>query len=239
MENFETTEKVTDRENFGNPATTEAPNNTQTTTSTDADIDYNLSDLSVPANHQKVNSETLDLEELRLEQDYEEPSGVKKVPSPCSIKKPSKHAFFRVRSGEKWTYKVMIFEGKEQGETYIVHPQIANIIHDLIKRVVLYLAITRDGELFLLPVRLPKPDGRSDSWLESLERAVELAKSKWVRISANMNEGRYNVYEAIGNLPDPTWPNDLTFDDILNKSFNGRVINNKDHPVVKKALGEI
>jgi len=39
-------------------------------------------------------------------------------------------------------------------------------------------------------------------------------------MSANMSAGFYDVYKAVGNIPHPVWPEDMTFDDILKIDFN-------------------
>jgi hypothetical protein len=68
---------------------------------------------------------------------------------------------------------------------------------------------------------------------------IERGKKGWVRMSANMSAGFYDVYTAVGNIPHPVWPEDMTFDDILKIAFKDRVVKDKDHPVVKKLLGAI
>ncbi len=57
-----------------------------------------------------------------------------------------------------------------------------------------------------IPVPLPGEDGTRNPWHESLAQAVEYAKLKWIRITANMHAGGYDVYEAEGELPEPEWP---------------------------------
>ncbi|MGB5832080.1 MAG: hypothetical protein WBG92_08825 [Thiohalocapsa sp.] len=55
---------------------------------------------------------------------------------------------------------------------------------------------------------------------------------------ANMGLGAYEVFEASGDLPDPTWP-ELTFTEILKVAFKGRYITEIDHPVVRRLRGEL
>ena len=59
---------------------------------------------------------------------------------------------------------------------------------------------------------------------------------QWTRITANMAIGAYEVFEAVGQLPEPVWP-DKSFGEILEIAFRGRIIDSADHPVVQRLLG--
>jgi hypothetical protein len=41
---------------------------------------------------------------------------------------------------------------------------------------------------------------------------------KWVRITANMSLGAYEIFEATGDLPDPTWPDLALFAELAGLS---------------------
>ena len=60
-------------------------------------------------------------------------------------------------------------------------------------------AINRQGVLFLWPIRLPGADGKLDDWSRSAMDAADEAKSRWVRITANMSLGAYDVAVASGS----------------------------------------
>lgn len=220
------------------PGAGEASNNTEQSTTTAPDPEGSpTSELQFTQNQSSFNSEDIDLDELRMDQDFSNDLSVTKVLTTIPIQKPARDTFFMVRSGPEWCVTVGTLELKAERETYIVHPKAADYVRDLIVVVILYLAITRDGNIFLIPVKMPKSDGKSDAWTDSRREAVEHAKRKWVRISANMSAGCYNVFTAAGNIPDPEWPEDLTFDDILKIAFRDRIIKDKEHPVVQKMLG--
>jgi hypothetical protein len=86
-------------------------------------------------------------------------------------------------------------------------------------------------------VKLPGPDGKVNSWHSSAAEAAELGMSSWVRMTANMSLGAYELFEATSNnLPDPVWP-DFPFKEILQIAFRDRVIDTPDHPLVKKLQG--
>jgi hypothetical protein len=65
-----------------------------------------------------------------------------------------------------------------------------------------------------------------------------MAMQRWVRVKANMSLGAYEVYEASANIPEPAWPGDLTFDQMLKIAFKGRLVDSFDHPVLKRLRGE-
>jgi hypothetical protein len=62
--------------------------------------------------------------------------------------------------------------------------------------------------------------------------------SRWVRITANMALGAYEIAEATGDLPDPTWP-DLPFEEILKIAFRNHIVDRHDHPVVQRLRGMV
>ena len=64
------------------------------------------------------------------------------------------------------------------------------------------------------------------------------AVGKWVRVSANMSLGAYEICEATGSLSAPQWPA-LPFSEILRIAFKDRLhIDSIDHPMLKKLRGE-
>ena len=63
--------------------------------------------------------------------------------------------------------------------------------------------------------------------------------SHWVRMSANMSAGAYDVFEAAGSLNEPEWP-DVGFKELMEIAFPlERRIDSLDHDVVKRLRGRI
>ena len=87
-------------------------------------------------------------------------------------------------------------------------------------------------------MKLPGPDGKYNEWHRSSAEAAEIAMRKWVRLTANMSLGAYEVFEATGDLPEPTWP-DLPFQEILKIAFRDHIIDSVDHPVVQRLRGAV
>jgi hypothetical protein len=129
-------------------------------------------------------------------------------------------------------------ENKTAGEIYVVSPEVASVLGDLVRPVELYPVIDRQNNPSLVSIPLPGPNGIRNPWHESLAQAVERAKSVWLRIGANKDLGGYEIYEATAKLPDPVWP-DTTMDELLEVAFKGRIITTVDHPIVQERLGRI
>ena len=179
-----------------------------------------------------------DLKSLRLPANYGATLGVKKLLTNVLVCKPKKPQFFRTHSSDDMTFPAMILENKESRESYVVVPEVAQEISELVRPVKLHAAIDRQNNVSLIPVQLPGEDGTRNPWHESLAQAVEHAKLKWIRITANMHAGGYDVYEAEGELPEPEWP-DHDIDALVQVAFRGKIITSLDHPVVQSLLGKI
>jgi hypothetical protein len=130
-----------------------------------------------------------------------------------------------------------VLELKDDRETYLVDPDLWAELPSELAPKALFTTMNRQGVLTLWPVRLPGEDGRHDEWSRSALEAAELAKTRWIRIVANMSLQAYEVYEATGNFPDPEWP-DVSFQRILEIAFRDRFIRTLDHPVIRRLRGE-
>ena len=179
----------------------------------------------------------IDLNAVRLPKSFIESIEVKSHKTRVPVRKALNTEFFRVRQGEEWRLQTMILELKQEREMYIVTPAVWDAIPDVIKPAVLHLAINRMNNLFLIPVQLPGPDGRRLSWHESLSIVVNTAETEWVRSVANHPTSTYNLTVAQGKIADPEWP-DVTFQEVIEIAFRGRVIDSIDHPVIRQLKGE-
>ncbi len=198
---------------------------------------------SMSESNEKVASEQAALDPfdpatLRLSQDFASTVGVKKILTKVPCRKPNRHEFVRVRPGVDWRVDTAVFEDNIDRETYLVQTDIIPDLAGEARPVCLRLAITKQGVLFLWPCKLPGADGRTNSWNESAVVAATCAEKRWVRVSSNNNASMYEVYEAVGDLAEPTWP-DVSFRDVLELSFRDRRIDSHDHPILKSLRGEV
>ena len=85
---------------------------------------------------------------------------------------------------------------------------------------------------------LARQTGIASFQLRSAAEAAELAMKRWLRLTANMSLGAYEVFEATGDLPEPEWP-DLPFPEILKIAFRDHVVDRADHPLVQRLRGQV
>jgi hypothetical protein len=174
---------------------------------------------------------------LRLDQSFADTVGVKKLLTTVPVRKPNRQDFVRVHPDPLYRLTpAAIIELKEDREVYLVTPNMAQALPGEFSTVTLCLAINRQGVLFLWPVKLPNPDGKHNEWHRSAAEAAELAMKKWVRVTASMSLGAYQIVEAIGGLPEPVWP-DFSFQEILRIAFRERIVDRPDHPLVRRLQG--
>ena len=178
-----------------------------------------------------------DVNALRLPQDFAANVGVKPLIVQVPVTKPRKGWFVRVRPGEEWRMRVAMILLKEEGESYVVDPKLAADLPDEVLHFELVTAINRHGLVFLWPLRLPN-SSRQDSWADSAIAASVHAETRWVKVSANMKFGAYEVGVATGKLPEPEWPEE-SFEALFALAFRGKVIDSIDHPVIQKLKGAV
>jgi hypothetical protein len=179
-----------------------------------------------------------DLEAMRLPQNFGGIAGVKKVLTTVPCRKPSNQIFVRVHPDEAWSMTAAVLQLKEDGECYLVLPELYVELAQEVRPKMLYTGMTRDGNPFLWPVNMPGEDGRLDSWSQSAHTAANLAKKSWVRLVANRTVGAYDVMQATNLAEEPAWP-ELTFGELINLAFRDKVIDSTDHVIVRRLRGEM
>jgi hypothetical protein len=182
----------------------------------------------------KKPDETDVLAQLRVSQDFASKLGAKKVITTVPIRNPKRNEFVRVHPTME---PMLVYTLVDEQETYVVTANIASSCPGETVPKLLVPTISRQGTLFLWPLRIPGDDGRIYSWHASAREAATRAVHVWLRVQANMALGAYEVYEAIGAIPDPDWPA-LTMDAVVRIAVKGRVIDTLDHPVLRKLRGE-
>jgi hypothetical protein len=152
------------------------------------------------------------------------------------VRKPNKQDFVRVHPSPEYRENLAVIELKDDRETYLLLPGVARNLPGEFVMATLFAAINRQGVLFLWPVKLPGPDGKVMAWHTSAAEAAELAMTRWVRVTANMSLGAYDIYKAAATIPDPEWPQ-YTFQELLRTAFKDRLVTDLNHPLVKRLRG--
>jgi hypothetical protein len=179
-----------------------------------------------------------DLAALRLTQDFAASIGVKKALTTIPVRRPDRQWFVRVHPEALFRLETAVLELKEDGETYLIAPGLRAELPGEIVPKMLLTAVTRQGTVFLWPIRMPDEMGKLDEWNRSALEAARLAETKWIRIAANRSLGAYETYVATGDLPAPEWP-DKSFQELVRIAFRDKFIDTLDHPVVQRLRGSI
>lgn len=179
----------------------------------------------------------IDFAALRLPTNYGDTLGVKKMLLRVPVKNPNKAEFFRAHADEAMRYPALVYENKEESETYLLTPEMGAILPGLARAVILHTCIDRQNNPFFVSVPLPNEDGVRNSWHESRAQALTVAETQWVRMVANKAVGGYDVLVARAPLPAPEWP-DSTLDELLKIAFRNHIISDPGHPLIRKLLGD-
>jgi hypothetical protein len=176
---------------------------------------------------------------LRLSQSFEETTAVKKLITMVPVRKPNSQDFVRVHAGSDFCENFPLIQLKDDNEQYVVAAKLIPELASEIVTATLYFAVNKQGVLFFWPVRLPGPDGKDfDAW-RSAREAAELAKEKWVRLKWNKSLGAYDIHEALNQTAEPEWPADLDYWGLIKIAFRDHIIQELDHPVIKRLRGLI
>ncbi len=221
-----------------NPSHTGGPQETQELEVDD--LHFPIADASQNGDSQSISSlpvENWNLDALRLDQNFETIIGAQQVLAVVRVRKPQNQEWFRVHANEDWRLQTAVLHLKEEGEIYLVHHNLRVAIWDEIQPVMLFTAINRQGEVFVWPVRLPKGDGRTDTFMESDMFAAKEAEAKWARRQWVPENKTHRVMVASGLTDEPTWP-EIAFQELIKKAFKDRYICDPDHPVLKLLRGD-
>ena len=198
---------------------------------------FEIADLST--NSPQLTTTPFELSKLRLSQNYATAAGtIIKHTTTIPVRKPTSQTFNSVHPSDNYKLETMVMEVKEDRETYLVDPALWQALARELTPKALFLAIDRQKNPFIWPIRLPGEDGRIDNWNASSLEAAEMARKNWIRVAANMSLGAYDIYQATGDLPGPEWP-DMDFTKILEIAFKGRYITTLDHPALRRLRGEV
>ncbi len=192
---------------------------------------------SNPENRPSSSEGDWNLEALKLDQDFDTKISIQQVHAAVKVRKPGNQEWFRVRSDEKWRLQTTILRLKEEGDDYLVHPNLRTAVWYEIQPVILFTVIDRQGEVFLWPVRLPRGDGRTDSFMESDMVVAKEAERKWTRRQWVPENRTHKVLVANSLTEEPVWP-EITFQELIKKAFKDKYIRDLDHPVLKNLRGD-
>jgi hypothetical protein len=103
----------------------------------------------------------------------------------------------------------------------------------------LYLTVTPEGGLRIIPVRGVNADGEQNEWDRTKEMALIQAQDAWYRMYPDKPNNAYKNFPApVGRFGDPNWP-DIKPAKIIRMAFKdkGRLISDHNHILVQRWAG--
>jgi hypothetical protein len=153
-----------------------------------------------------------------------------------AVDKPPNNSYFRVH--RDWLLdEATVIKDPDTGTYYFVVPAMRRYpkITPRLRQVTLAaVSIWPAGTVLIWPV--PILGGRDFKAWKSARAAYELAREQWVQIAWAESLSDYVIETAEGIEHDPMWP-DKTFEELLKLGFDGKVIDNEDHPYVRQLRG--
>ena len=120
---------------------------------------------------------------FRLSQHNLAAGSVKKQLTIIPVRKPSKEQFVRCHPDQAFRIETLVLELKDDREIYLIEPSLWSALdgESTISPRLLITSQTKQGTIFLWPIRLPVSDGRLDDWNRSAMEAATLATGTWVQ----------------------------------------------------------
>lgn len=178
----------------------------------------------------------LELADLALDPQYTADDAVtERVQTVIPICKANPKKYIQIHPA--WYQEVAAVDLGDRSGIYVVHRKLQEELVDEIIPVGLFVGLTKQGSLFVLPVKLAGRNGKMHDASRSALLAIEIAKTAWVRIQWNDETKSYDVRKRRQPLSPPVWPA-MTFEQIITVALSDRVIDALDHPAVRELRGE-
>ncbi|MFA4956362.1 MAG: hypothetical protein WC556_05235 [Candidatus Methanoperedens sp.] len=173
---------------------------------------------------------------------------VSPILSTILVGKPSKTAFFQVRTGEGWEaialYTYFPEGSSKDSQPYLVMPEQQGLLEEmkLLTPAKFYFYIIYGSNIMKIDLVSQKTNKNGDISRYHLTHmeALEAAKIQWVRLKADTEGGFYSYSLAEDTLPSPAWPTKpANIQEAIEIAFKGFVIDSDDHPELKKLRGKL
>jgi hypothetical protein len=183
-----------------------------------------------------------DLDALKLSLQDVGLSGSQEIMNRVPVRRPTKKEFFRVRPGKENCFTTVIYEDQalQSRDFYFVTPAMIPKLRAVTDVFVVSLVqfYTKQKVFGIFPLKMGTDATASNGWYDTAMAAAEMAKTRWLRIHADMALSGYRIFAAEDQSEDPVWP-EAPFNELLDLAFKDRVIASEDHPVFNKILGRI
>ncbi|MEH6543011.1 MAG: hypothetical protein V7721_03625 [Porticoccaceae bacterium] len=179
--------------------------------------------------------DSFNLEDIRVDQDFDKQAGITKRPKKVLVQKPSRQTFYQTFPDKKVWTPVNIIEHEVSREIYLVADKMKTLLSDLCRPALLVPTIDRKATVSIWPLKMPIEGRAPMGWHTSTLEAAEQAQSQWTRMQAGNNA--YEISVAPGNLAKPEWPEPFNSEELIRLAFNDRYIDSEDHPVIRRLRG--
>jgi hypothetical protein len=182
-----------------------------------------------------------DLDSLRVNPERGGLGSIRQILTHIPVRKPGKQQFIQALPGAELPVELLIL--KDEGENYLIAPDLRETVATEVTLVTLQLAITPQRVVSIWPVVIPGDP--PNPWHLSAIEAANYARDGWIKVVADMNLGAYRIMKALGDLPAPEWPKELgetpeiMMQSAIRIAFRGKMIDDPDHPVLKRLRGEM
>jgi hypothetical protein len=156
-------------------------------------------------------------------------------------KAPTKNEFFRTHGDPNFRpiMPIVDIEVGMEKHFFAVTPDMIEPLKGIGIRVadaVLYLTVTSQGSVRIIPVRTANADGEMNEYNRTKEIGLVQAIDNWVRLFTDEENKCYQVFHApAGRFGEPQWP-DLKPAKVFRLAFRdkGRLIDSTNHPLFRK-----
>jgi hypothetical protein len=155
---------------------------------------------------------------------------------------PTKNEYFRTHPDFRPIVAIVNLEVGMEKQYFAVTKAMVEALHGIgitVSDHVLYLTVTSQGAVRVIPVRLANSDGEQNEYDRTKEIGLARGRTEWVRLYTDLPNRCYQVYPAPpGRFPNPVWP-DLKPATIFRLAFRdkGRLVDSVEHPLFKKWAG--
>ena len=152
---------------------------------------------------------------------------------------PGKNAFFRSHPDFCPVVPVVDVEIGMEQQFFAVSDEMVQALAGIgitVSLYRLYLTVTSEGAVHIIPVRCPDGDGDQNEYARTKEIGLQRAAKEWVRLFTDQTNRVYKVFSAPNNrFAEPIWP-ELKHAKIFRLAFRdkGRLIDSVEHPLFQR-----
>ncbi len=180
--------------------------------------------------------ETIDYTQLKAPSFIQTPA--KKPANPTKIVNRNLHTQEFVRRYECDESSIpfpIILDKNNRGVTYIVPPNLVELLAKHITYANFELVMNHEGDLILVTVPFADYHGNSNDYWTSKRDILAEATDRWVKLIPNLKIGKYEPDYPHIALEEPEWP-EIQWGHLFSEAFKGRVLS-MEHRAMRGLIG--